>query len=170
MAEHQEIIIGIDPGTQVTGFGLVERKGSSFKALDYGCIRPPASLKLSERYLIIFNGIETLLEKYAPKVLAVETQYVNKNVQSAIKLGMARGMAILAAKRRGLSIFEYTPSEAKLAVSGKGNSSKFQVQEMLKVLLNLVDIPEPEDASDALSIAICHAHASTHQAFCSKEI
>lgn len=155
----KKIIIGVDPGTQVTGYGIIEWTENSYRALDYGCIRPPAKLKLSDRYLIIFNALEELLQKYQPEALAVETQYVHKNVQSAIKLGMARGIAIIAAKRKGMSVFEYAPSQAKASVVGNGAASKEQVQGMVKLLLKLATIPTPSDAADALALAICHAHS-----------
>lgn len=153
------IIIGIDPGTTITGYGVIEYVDGIFRALDYGCIRPPARMKLSDRYLILFNAIEELLLRYCPEALAVETQFVQKNIQSAIKLGMARGVAIIAAKRRSIAVFEYAPTKAKLAVVGNGKASKYQVQNMVKLLLNLSDLPEPEDAADALAIAICHAQS-----------
>lgn len=159
MKKKPTTIIGIDPGTVVTGYGIIECTGSSYRALDFGCIRPPARLKLSDRYLIIFEGIEELLQTHCPDILVVETQYVRVNVQSAIKLGMARGMAILAAKRKRMNVFEYTPSRAKRAVVGNGSASKYQVQNMVTRLLNLSTKSIPEDASDALSLAICHAQA-----------
>lgn len=165
-------ILGIDPGTLITGYGLIESNDAEYAAIDYGCIRPPKSLKLTDRYLIIFNAIEELIEKYAPEALVVETQFVQKNVQSAIKLGMARGIAVLAAKRRGLTVFEYAPTQAKMAVAGSGKASKTQVQAMVKMLLNLPDIPAttPEDAWDALALAICHAHRIRYQNFLEMEI
>ncbi|MBA3957315.1 MAG: crossover junction endodeoxyribonuclease RuvC [Parachlamydiaceae bacterium] len=161
-----EIIIGIDPGTTVTGYGIITIKGSSYQALDYGCIRPPAKMALSDRYLIIFESLEQILEKYKPEALSVETQFVKHNVQSAIKLGMARGIAILAAKRRGMSVFEYTPQRAKRSVVGNGRASKQQVQAMTQRLLNLASPPTPEDAADALALAICHAQAMRFQELC----
>jgi crossover junction endodeoxyribonuclease RuvC len=164
------IIIGIDPGTQITGFGVIQADGTNFRALDYGCIRPPQGLKLSDRYLIIFNAIEELLAKYSPAALAIETQYVAKNPQSAIKLGMARGVAVVAAKRRGLSVYEYSPSKAKSAVVGNGKASKEQVQGMVKMMLNLSVVPTPEDAADALALAICHAQSIRYRELCDAEI
>lgn len=164
------IIIGIDPGTRVTGYGIIEVQGTVYRVLDYGCVRPPANAKLSDRYLILFNAIEELLQQYSPDALAVETQYVDKNVQSAIKLGMARGVAIIAAKRRGLSVFEYTPSKAKSAVVGNGKASKQQVQGMVKLLLQLQDQPMPEDAADALALALCHAQSYNSLIPCNTEI
>lgn len=153
------IIIGIDPGTQITGYGIIELVQGACRPVDYGCVRPPIKFKLSERYLVLFNAIEELLDRYRPDVLAVETQYVQKNVQSAIKLGMARGVAIIAAKRKGLPVFEYSPTKAKSAVVGSGRASKQQVQGMVKTLLGLQELPQPEDAADALALAICHAHS-----------
>lgn len=158
----EEVILGIDPGTIVCGYGLIRIHGHTFHPLDYGCIRPPSHNKLSDRYLIIHNSINTLIEKYRPSVLVVETQYVHKNVQSAIKLGMARGVAILAGKKNGLLVFEYAPSQAKKAVVGTGKASKSQVQSMVQRRLNLVEAPQPEDAADALALAICHAQTALH--------
>jgi crossover junction endodeoxyribonuclease RuvC len=164
------IIIGIDPGTRITGYGVIKVQGTNYRVLDYGCIRPPQDLKLSERYLILFNAIDELITKYHPNALSVETQYVDKNAQSAIKLGMARGAAIIAAKRHGLSIFEYAPTKAKLAVVGNGKASKEQVQGMVKLLLKLETLPTPADAADALALAICHALSYNSSIPCNCEI
>jgi crossover junction endodeoxyribonuclease RuvC len=158
----EEIILGIDPGTTVCGYGLIKAQGQGFFPLDYGCIRPPPRYKLSERYLVIYNSIEMLIEKYHPTVLVVETQYVHKNVQSAIKLGMARGVAMLAGKKNGLLIFEYAPTKAKKAVVGTGRASKTQVQGMVQRRLNLSAPPQPEDAADALALALCYAQTALH--------
>lgn len=150
-------IIGIDPGTRITGYGVISVTGNRYQAVDFGCIRPPASLRLSARYHIIYDGVCALLDDFRPDALAVETQFMQKNVQSALKLGMARGMIILAAEQRSIPIFEYTPSKAKLAVVGTGRASKEQVQAMIQRLLVLSQAPTPEDAADALALAICHA-------------
>lgn len=164
------IILGIDPGTIITGYGIIRLQGSVYLPIDYGCIRPPGSFKLSDRYLVLFNALDELLNKYQPEALAVETQYVHKNVQSAIKLGMARGIVIISAKRRGIPVYEYAPSKAKLAVSGNGAASKQQVQGMVKLLLNLARIPEPADAADALALAICHAQSIHTSCMCGIEL
>lgn len=156
------IILGVDPGTRISGYGVICIQNQNYIPLDYGCIRPPLSLKLSERYLVIFDSIDELIEKHRPTVLAVETQYVHKNVQSALKLGMARAAVMIAAKKRGLAIFEYAPTVAKRAVVGYGRASKFQVQGMVQRLLKLPFPPEPEDAADALALAICHAHSAPY--------
>jgi crossover junction endodeoxyribonuclease RuvC len=160
--EEPNIILGVDPGTRITGYGIISMHHQVCDLLDYGCIRPPPNLKLSERYLVIFDSIEELIAKHQPHVLVVETQYVHKNVQSALKLGMARGAVMIAAKRKGLSVFEYAPTVAKRAVVGNGKASKFQVQRMVQSLLKLASPPQPEDAADALALAICHAHSASH--------
>lgn len=157
------VIIGVDPGTCVTGYGVIKSNGHSKNPISYGCIKPPSALSLSERYHIIFNDMEILLEEFSPDALSVETQFVSKNVQSAIKLGMARGVIVLAATRRGIPVYEYSPSQAKKAVVGKGRASKGQVQMMVQAILRLSSLPEPEDAADALALALCHAHASDFQ-------
>lgn len=153
------IIIGIDPGTLITGYGIIEISSNSYKALDFGCIKPPPRLKLTDRYLIIYEGIEHLLETYCPEVMAIETQYVHKNPASAIKLGMARGISLIPAKKRGILVYEYAPTKIKKAVVGKGSASKHQVKKMVQALLNLRSPPEPEDAADSLAVSLCHAHA-----------
>ena len=157
--KNTKIIIGIDPGTNVTGYGIINVESLVYQALDFGCIRPPSHLKITDRYLIIYNSLEHLLDLHKPQVLAIETQFVHKNVQSAIKLGMARGVVIVAAKQRGIPVVEYSPTKAKRAVSGNGHASKMQVQGMVQKLLNLKSLPEPEDAADALALALCHAHS-----------
>ena len=170
MTTIPSIFIGIDPGTLKTGYGIIAVAGAVYRAIDYGCITPPPKEMLSKRYLIIFNAIEELLERYRPEALAVETQYVDKNVQSALKLGQARGMAIIAARRKGIPIYEYAPTQAKKAVVGKGGASKAQVQAMVQVLLELKTAPTPHDAADALAIALCHAHHVKYNALGGEEI
>lgn len=154
-----EVILGIDPGTAVTGFGII-RIEAQMVPLEFGCIRPPRTKLNSERYKIIFEALGSLIDKYKPTECVVETQYVNKNVQSAITLGIARGMAILAATLRGIPIFEYAPTRAKNAVTGTGRASKDQVEAMVRRLLSLGQTKIAEDAADALALAICHAHTA----------
>lgn len=156
--EKPIIILGIDPGTCVTGYGIVSYSPHSQQALDYGCIRPPTKSILSQRYLIIFESLAQIIDKYKPDAVSVEAQFVYKNPQSAIKLGMAKGMAVLAATKQNIPIFEYTPKKAKLAVVGIGSASKHQVQKMMQILFKLPSVPEPEDAADALALALCHGH------------
>lgn len=154
----EKLILGIDPGTRITGYGIIRFRNPHMEAVDFGCIRPPAALSLHDKYLMIFNGVSELLDKFEPDVLVVETQFVKLNPASALKLGMARGSIIIAAKIRGIEVVEYAPTVAKKAITGSGRASKEQIQAMTKRLLSLDKIPSPEDAADALSIAICHAH------------
>lgn len=161
-APSSRLILGIDPGTRVTGYGLIRADHRHYELVDYGCIRPPVNFKLSDRYLVIFNSVGELIAKYHPQALVVETQFVQHNVQSAMKLGMARGAVMIAGKQKGVPIFEYSPTKAKSAVVGNGRASKYQVQAMVQRLLNLGALPEPEDAADALALAICHAQTAAH--------
>lgn len=155
-------ILGIDPGTRISGFGIIDVEDRNYTPIDYGCIRPPVNYILSDRYLVLYTSVIELIKKYEPTAIVVETQFVYKNIQSAIKLGMARGAVLIAAKSCGLPIYEYAPTKAKKAVVGKGRASKYQVQSMVKHLLNLETVPEPEDAADALALAICHAQTALH--------
>lgn len=157
----KRIIFGVDPGTAVTGFGVIEVVGSTFSVLDYGTIKTPTGDKLSKRYQIIYEGLLILLEKHKPDSVSVESQYMGKNVMSTIKLAMARSMVMLAATMRGIPIYQYSPTKAKLAVIGNGKATKEQIQKTLKNLLKLDVLPTPENASDALSLAICHAHSQS---------
>lgn len=151
-------VIGIDPGTQVTGWGIIDMHDNRYILVDYGVIKTNPKTAQELRYLHIFEEIGLVIERHAPQVCAVETQYVDKNVQSAIKLGMARASSMLAAAQRGLPVFEYTPTKAKQAVTGNGQSTKDQVAYMIKILLGLQEVPKEQDATDALSLAIAHAH------------
>jgi crossover junction endodeoxyribonuclease RuvC len=157
-SRQQQIILGVDPGTRITGFGIISSDGSRWQPLDFGCISPPPKLPLPKRYLLIHSGIEQLLDHYPIDALAIENQYVCKNAQSALKLGMAKGVIMLAATKRQIPVFEYAPKQAKRAVVGSGSAPKYQVQRMIQTLLGLSELPEPEDAADALALAICHSH------------
>lgn len=164
MSERHRII-GIDPGTRITGYGIIEVTGSGLILIDFGCIRPPASLPIHERYRIIHEGVAELMLRHEPQALSVETQYFPRespNVNSLIKLGMARGVIVLAAAQRQMSIHEYAPARVKQAVVGNGRASKEQVQGMIQRLLSLESLPQPADAADALALAICHAHSLRH--------
>lgn len=153
------IVLGIDPGTAMTGYGLVERTGSRLRAVDYGCLETPAGMPLPERLLLIQDGLSDLIESHRPDLVAVERLFFNKNVQTAFAVGQARGVALLTAARFGLPVHEYGPHEVKLAVTGHGRAEKIQVQRMVQVVLGLAVLPRPDDAADALAIAICLAHA-----------
>lgn len=153
-------VFGVDPGNAVTGYGVVIVEGNVYRALDFGCIRPPAKAVPSRRRLVIFESLCHLLDVHQPDAMAIESQFVLHNVQTALKLGMVRGIAALAATQRQIPVYEYAPSKAKQAVTGRGGAPKEQVQGMMQRLLNLTHPPTPEDASDALALAICHIHAA----------
>lgn len=149
-------ILGIDPGTACTGWGVIEVINNSYHFFGCGVIRPNMDI-LSEKYGYIYDNLCTLIKNYAPSHISIESQFVYKNPQSALKIGMAKGVAILAGVKNGLSIFEYPPLKAKQAVTGHGNASKEGVEKMIRLLLNISE-KIPSDAADALSLAICHAH------------
>lgn len=153
------IVLGIDPGTARTGYGLVERTGSHLRALDYGCLETPAGWPLAQRLQLIEAGLDGLIDDHRPALVAVERLYFNKNVRTASAVGEARGVVLLVAARHGLAIHEYGPHEVKQAVTGHGRADKGQVQRMVQALLGLTALPRPDDAADALAVAICVAHA-----------
>ena len=159
----KKIVIGIDPGTRVTGYGIIEIAGSECIPLDYGVIRPPVDYLLGDRYHVIFEGLEALLERYSPDEMAIETPFISKNPQSALKLGIAMGTAILTAKRKKMKVFGYSPREVKCFISGTGKAGKFQVQNMVTMRLSLKQPPTPLDAADALAIALCHANSPENE-------
>ena len=154
-------ILGIDPGSNSTGYGIIESDGSSHTAILYGAIKTQSSKPFHERLLKIYAGLGEILAREQVDVLAIEEVFHATNVQSALKLGHARGVALLVAAQRGLPVFEYSPLEIKSAIVGYGRADKQQVQGMVRFLLRLPEIPTPNDAADALAIAICHSHRST---------
>ncbi len=156
--QEGQIILGVDPGVKVTGYAVIRINGRSCESLDFGSIRPPKSIKSNERYFFIFKGINQIIEKFSPHAISVETQFLYKNVQTALTLGMARGAILIAAAQNQVEVFEYTPRKAKLAVVGNGSASKHQIQKMMQSYFQLPTLPEPADAADALALALCHAH------------
>lgn len=150
------VILGIDPGIAIVGYGLIRVEGSTSKVIDYGAIRTPASMEFPKRLKYIYDEISSLIDKHKPEELAIEELFFNKNVKTAISVGQARGVEILAAVNKGLDVYEYTPLQIKQGVTGYGRADKKQVQEMVKILLNLDKVPKPDDVADALAVAICH--------------
>jgi crossover junction endodeoxyribonuclease RuvC len=155
------IVLGIDPGTARLGYGLVERQGSALTMLDYGCLETINDRPLAQRLLIIHEGIDDLIRTYRPEAVGVERLFFNKNVQTAMAVGQARGVVLLVAAQHGLPVLEYGPHEVKLAVTGYGRAPKEQVQRMVQLVLSMEQIPRPDDAADALAVAVCTAHAVT---------
>jgi len=152
-------VFGIDPGSERTGYGCVESDGSRHRIVACGAIANAASVSFPDRLLAIHAGLTSLLAECRPDSVAIENLFFAVNVRSALKLGHARGVAMLAAVEAGLPIVEYTPAEIKRAVVGYGRAEKTQVQHMVKLLLRLPAVPSPHDAADALAVAICHLHA-----------
>lgn len=152
------IVMGIDPGFAITGYGVVDYTGNRFRVLDYGIIRTEAGCPFPERLLVLHKEMAELTKRHKPDVMAVEELFFNTNVTTGLKVGHARGVILLSAAISGIQVFEYTPMQVKLAVVGYGNAKKPQVQQMVKVLLGMEAIPKPDDAADALAVAICQAH------------
>ena len=148
-------VLGIDPGSNITGYGIVEKNGAAFRHVDNGCHRVSAGADFPQRLLEIFNALAAALEKYRPDAVAVEKVFLSKNVMSALQLGESRGVALLAAARHGLPVFEYSTREIKQAVTGYGQATKEQIRQMVARTLALPE-PAAEDASDALAAALCH--------------
>jgi len=154
-------IFGIDPGSERTGYGCIEVKGSRHVLIICGSISAPARSTFPDKLKHIHTDLAALLDRYRPDCVAVENIFHARNVRSALKLGHARGIALLAASEAGLPVAEYTPAEIKRAVVGFGRAEKHQVQQMVKLLLGLETPPSPHDAADALAVAICHVHSGT---------
>jgi crossover junction endodeoxyribonuclease RuvC len=150
-------ILGIDPGTATMGWGVVRQEGNRLRYVQHGAISTPADWEMSRRLSRLFDGVTELIRGYRPEVVAVEQLFFNTNVTTAITVGQARGVALLAAYKAGVEVCEYTPLQVKQAITSYGRADKRQVQEMVRALLNLREIPKPDDAADGLAIAICHA-------------
>jgi crossover junction endodeoxyribonuclease RuvC len=152
-------IFGIDPGSQRTGYGCIETDGSRHRIVLCGAITTPALADFPAKLLAIHSGLSVLLSECRPDCVAIESLFHAANVRSALKLGHARGVAMLAAVEAGLPVVEYTPAEIKRSVVGYGRAEKHQVQQMVKLILGLATLPAPHDAADALAVAICHVHS-----------
>jgi crossover junction endodeoxyribonuclease RuvC len=153
-------VLGIDPGTAATGYGIVEERGDGLHAVRFGAITSPARLPFAQRLLRIYRELRRLLTDACPDCAAVEAVFFARNVQSALRLGQARGVVLLALAEAGIDIHEYSALEVKQAVTSYGQAQKEQVQEMVRMLLHLPDVPRPADAADALAVAICHQQAA----------
>lgn len=156
-------VLGIDPGIATTGYGIVRERDATLEAVAYGVISTPAHTPDVSRLQAIYRDLSALIEEHQPTSCAVEKLFFSKNVSTAMSVGQARGVTLLALADSGLSIAEYTPNEIKQAVTGHGGADKQQMQEMVRLLLGLDDIPRPDDAADALAVAICHHHMGRYQ-------
>lgn len=159
---HYDVtILGIDPGTATTGYGLVaEGAADAVCLLRYGAFLTPSGVPMPRRLLSLYQQVTALIQEAQPTALAIEELFFSRNVSTALAVGQARGVVLLAAAQGGLPIFEYKPAEVKQALVGYGRASKIQMQEMLRLMLGLEEIPRPDDAADAVAVAICHLHSA----------
>ena len=154
-------ILGVDPGIATIGFGLVEAERSQIRMITYGVITTPAGIPLSRRLLQISCDMEALIDQLKPEAIAVEELFFNNNITTGISVAHGRGVILCVAEKCGIPLYEYTPSQVKQAVVGYGKAEKRQVMQMTKMLLKLKELPRPDDAADALALAICHARSAT---------
>ena len=154
------VILGIDPGYAIVGWGVLEYQGNRFTIRGYGAITTPAGMDFPRRLQMIYEDMNTVLQKYRPDVLSIEKLYFTNNKTTGIMVAQARGVILLAARKKGVPTYEYTPMQVKQSVVGYGKAVKKQVMEMTRILLRLEKIPKPDDAADALAIAICHGHSA----------
>ena len=151
------IILGLDPGFAITGYGLVESVSNHLSIVKYGAITTPAGMPFTQRLMAIRNGLVDIISEYRPQCAAVEELFFNSNTTTAIKVAQGRGVAVETLAENGIPVFEYTPLQVKMTVAGYGRADKNQIQQMVKVMLKLDSVPKPDDAADALAIAICHS-------------
>ncbi len=152
------IIIGIDPGTAIVGYGVIKKENKNITPIDYGCILTPREMSMPQRLAKIGDDLQILIEKYNPEEMAVEELFFFKNLKTAITVSQARGVILATAVQAKVAVFEYTPLQVKQAISSYGRASKMQVQQMVKMVYGLKEIPQPDDAADALAVAFCHAN------------
>lgn len=161
----ERVVLGIDPGTATTGYGVVaQSSGDVFALLACGVIRTSPQEEMPRRLLELHRDVEALIAEFQPDEMAVEKLFFGRNVTTAISVGQARGAVLLAAAEHGLPVAEYTPAEIKQAIAGYGNAEKGQVQEMVRRLLRLSDVPRPDDAADGAAIAVCHLQSMSYRA------
>jgi crossover junction endodeoxyribonuclease RuvC len=151
-------VLGIDPGSETLGWGVVDGNGSKYALVDFGTVKSNTKQQFSRRLLNVYNSVAEIMAAHSPDVLSVEDTFYAVNAQVALKLGQVRGTMLLLAEQRGMEIAEYAPRLVKQTIVGYGNAEKHQVQEMVKILLKMKSIPTPHDAADALAVAICHFH------------
>lgn len=154
------VILGIDPGYAIVGWGAVQYRGNCFSVAGYGAITTPAKTEFSSRLEAIYDQMMVLFAQYQPEAMAVEKLFFNTNTTTAIQVAEARGCVLLAAKKNDVPVYEYTPLQVKQSVTGYGQAEKKQVMEMTRMLLRLEQVPKPDDTADALAVAICHAHSA----------
>ena len=156
-------ILGIDPGYAILGYGVLDKIGNKFVTVAYGSITTDSKMEMPERLVALYDGLTGIIQTYKPDEASIEELFFNNNAKTAILVGEARGVAVLACAKQGLKISEYTPLQIKQALVGYGRADKKQVQAMVKAILNLEAVPKPDDTADALAAAICHGHAGCHK-------
>lgn len=156
-------IMGIDPGFATLGYGIIEKKGNHFSVCGYGAVTTAPGIPMPDRLKQIYCELMEIIAEYEPDAASIEELFFNTNITTAIQVAQARGVAILACANSGVSIAEYTPLQIKLGLVGYGRAEKKQVQQMVKTILNLKEVPKPDDTADALAAAICHGHSSGYQ-------
>jgi crossover junction endodeoxyribonuclease RuvC len=157
------VIIGVDPGYAIVGWGVIRFESNRYQTLDYGAITTPAKMPFPMRLERIYDELTVIVSRYKPDAMSVEELFFNNNAKTAIAVGQGRGVVLLAGQKCGVPVYEYTPLQVKQSVVGYGRAEKKQVMEMTRILLNLREVPKPDDTADALAMAICHAHASGSQ-------
>lgn len=163
-------ILGIDPGTAIVGYSILDFKENKYNLIKYGCIYTSKDLPMEDRLLQIFNELEEIIAEYSPKFMAVEELFFFKNNKTVISVGQARGVIILAGKKNGLQIENYTPLQVKMGITGYGKADKKQVQLMVQKILKLDEIPKPDDAADAIAVAITHINSLTNTLYSPKPV
>lgn len=153
------ILLGIDPGLAIVGWGVIDYQNNRFRPIAYGSVQTPAGMETADRLALIHRDLAAIIDKYHPVQMAVEELFFTKNITTGIRVAEARGVILMTAREKGLSLAEYTPNQVKQAVVGYGNADKRQVIAMVTRILNLPEPPKPDDTADALAIAICHAHS-----------
>ncbi len=152
-------ILGIDPGYAILGYGVLDKIGNSFRTVTYGSIQTDSKMDMPSRLCVLYDGLTEIIKEYKPDEAAIEELFFNNNAKTAILVGEARGVAVLACAKQGVEISEYTPLQIKQALVGYGRADKKQVQAMVKAILHLDEVPKPDDTADAVAAAICHGHS-----------
>ncbi len=163
------LVLGIDPGTASTGWGVVSKEGDDLVLVGYGTVNTSQDTPLPQRLQTIHRELGEVISQHRPDAVVVEKLFFSKNVKTALSLGQARGVALLAAADAGIPLYEYTPLEVKQSVVGYGRASKDQIQQLVKMLLRLDSVPQPNDAADAIAVAICHIHSARLEAILGTE-
>jgi len=152
-------ILGIDPGIAIVGYGVVDKEGNRYKTVAYDAVTTKAHTPLEDRLEKVYNGVCEIIKEYKPDAMSIEELFFNNNAKTALTVGQARGVIILAAVQHHIPVYEYTPLQVKQALTGYGRASKTQIQQMMKSMLGLTEVPKPDDVADALAIAVCHGNS-----------